>query len=58
MKRKRKPNTSSFTPTDAFIKASVTELRNSFEIEGIFFTNDQIREMVDKVLREKAIPRS
>lgn len=38
------------------IRDSIESLRNSFEIEGIFFTDQQLQEMVDKVFaKEKLI---
>lgn len=56
----KKPHTSTkaFLPNIQEVKdQAIQSLRNSFEIEGVFFSDEEIRQMVDKV-RQAALVKS
>lgn len=40
---------------ERIIQDSIESLRSSFEIEGVFFTDTEIKAMVDKVWAKKAL---
>lgn len=55
MKNNGKPIISPFLKNKETIKESaVRSLRSSFEVEGIYFTDDKIRSMVNRVRTSKA----
>ena len=54
MKSRKRPIPSPFLQNKEAIKnASIQTLRDSFEIEGVFFTDEEIQQMVEKVRGER-----
>lgn len=56
--KKPHKSTKAFLPNIQEVKdQAIQSLRNSFEIEGVFFSDEEIRQMVDKV-RQAALVKS
>ena len=56
-KKTHKKTTAFLSNVEEIKNQAVQSLRNSFEIEGVFFSDEEIRRMVDSV-RQKTLVKS